>query len=75
MIRQNYYFNCSPEYIYSIDRQVWTKSIEKFIQDVEKKLIRRTLHKTNNNQNRAADFLGISSRSLRYRINKHGIKM
>jgi DNA-binding NtrC family response regulator len=49
-------------------------SFDDFFKALEKKMINLALQKTNNNKNRAADLLGITFRSLRYRIDNFGIK-
>ncbi len=43
------------------------------LDEVEKRLIISALHKTGNNQTRAADLLGITRQKLIYRMQKHGI--
>ena len=43
------------------------------LDEVEKQLIERALHKTGNNQTRAAQLLGISRQKLIYRMQKFGI--
>lgn len=68
---------------YRLDDQVKTdffkhfknKSFGEFIKEVEKKILEFALHQTNNNISRAGELLGISFRSMRYRIDSHGIKL
>ena len=51
-----------------------SKPFDEFIETVEKKVIELALKRTNNIQNRVTDLLGVSFRSLRYRIDKHSIR-
>ena len=44
------------------------------LDELEKKLIIEAMEKTQNNQTRAADLLGISERMLRYKLKKYGLK-
>ncbi|HNZ64780.1 MAG TPA: sigma-54 dependent transcriptional regulator [Smithella sp.] len=44
------------------------------VDDLEKKLIMEAMEKTQDNQTRAADLLGISERMLRYKLKKYGLK-
>lgn len=49
------------------------QSLDTFIEDIEKKMIEDALKKARYNKTRAADLLGISFRSLRYKLKKFGI--
>lgn len=44
-----------------------------YLEDVEKKAIVKALEKTNNNKTAAAKLLGVSFRTLRYRLSKLGL--
>ena len=44
------------------------------LEDVEKELIRKALSMAHGNQTRAAELLGISRDTLRYRLQKFGLK-
>lgn len=44
-----------------------------YLEDVEKKAIIQALHKTNNNKTAAAKLLGVTFRTLRYRLAKLGL--
>ncbi len=55
-------------------RYAGDQSFENFLKAVERKVIKMALQKTNNNKNRTAELLGISFRSLRYRIDNLGIQ-
>jgi Response regulator containing CheY-like receiver, AAA-type ATPase, and DNA-binding domains len=44
------------------------------VDDLEKKLIIEAMEKTQDNQTKAAEILGISERMLRYKIKKYGLK-
>ena len=46
--------------------------LEKKVEELEKKLIDQALEKTGNNKTEAAKLLGITFRSLRYRLKKYG---
>ena len=43
------------------------------LEDLEKSLLVQALDKARNNQTRAAQLLGISRHTLRYRLEKHGL--
>jgi len=43
------------------------------LNNLEKKRVREAMRNANENKTRAANLLGISLRSLRYRLDKHGI--
>ncbi len=67
-----------PEYIKS-DRPTVELDIEgnldKRVENYEKRLISEALKKTHGNKTRAAELLGISFRSLRYKIKKYNIRV
>lgn len=44
------------------------------VDELERKLIMEALEKTNDNQTKAAEALGISERMLRYKLKKYGLK-
>ena len=44
-----------------------------YLEDIEKKAIIQALEKTNNNKTAAAKLLGVSFRTLRYRLSKLGL--
>jgi len=44
------------------------------VDDLEKKLIIEAMEKTQDNQTKAAEILGISERMLRYKLKKYGLK-
>ncbi len=46
--------------------------LEGIVEELERKLIEQSLEKTNGNKTEAAKLLGISFRSLRYRLKKYG---
>ncbi|MEQ1439633.1 sigma-54 dependent transcriptional regulator [Fontimonas sp. SYSU GA230001] len=50
-----------------------TTDLERQMEDMERKAIREALEKTRYNKTRAAELLGMSFRSLRYRIKKLGL--
>jgi len=43
------------------------------LEDLEKSLLEQALDRARNNQTRAAQLLGISRHTLRYRLEKHGL--
>ena len=45
------------------------------VAEMEKDLILRTLEKTGNNKTKAADILGISSRTLRNKLNEYSLEI
>ena len=47
-------------------------ALEGVVEDLERKLIEQSLEKANGNKTEAARLLGISFRSLRYRLKKYG---
>ncbi|MGA1846922.1 sigma-54-dependent transcriptional regulator [Deferribacter abyssi] len=49
-------------------------SLDNYVENIEKKFIKKALQLTNGNQSQAAKKLGISLRSLRYKIEKYKIK-
>ena len=44
------------------------------LEDIEKEVIRRTLVEVTNHREKAAKLLGISLRSLQYKIKEYGIR-
>lgn len=44
------------------------------VEDLERRLIREAMEKAGDHQTRAAEFLGISERMLRYKLKKYGLK-
>jgi two-component system NtrC family response regulator len=44
------------------------------VEELEKKLIAESMEKAQNNQTKAAEFLGMSERMLRYKLKKYGLK-
>jgi PAS domain S-box-containing protein len=48
--------------------------LEKTVADAERSAIQRALQETNNNRTRAAALLGISMRSMFYKLEKYGLK-
>ena len=48
-------------------------SLSDYLEDIEKSAILKALAKTNNNKTAAAKLLGVSFRTLRYRLNKLGL--
>jgi two-component system NtrC family response regulator len=50
-------------------------SLPETLENMERHLIANALAKTNGNQSKAAETLGISERNLRYRLKKYGLKM
>jgi two-component system response regulator PilR (NtrC family) len=49
------------------------QSLDSYIEDIEKKMLEEALKKARYNKTRAAEALGISFRSLRYKLKKFGI--
>jgi len=49
-------------------------NLEKVIGDMEKRYVKIALEKANGKQTKAAEFLGITPRQLRYLIEKYGLK-
>ncbi|MBN1470324.1 MAG: sigma-54-dependent Fis family transcriptional regulator [Syntrophaceae bacterium] len=49
-------------------------ALRRSVDELEKKLIIEAMDKTQNNQTKAADILGISERMLRYKLKKYGLK-
>lgn len=49
-------------------------ALRESLDDLEKKLIMEAMEKTQDNQTKAADILGISERMLRYKLKKYGLK-
>ncbi|WP_457575328.1 sigma-54-dependent transcriptional regulator [Desulfomarina sp.] len=59
----------------SSEEELYDLGIEHVMTNLEKKLILHTLKKTNNSKMKAAELLGISFRSLRYKVQKYGISL
>ena len=51
-----------------------TRSLKRSLEDLEHRMIRDAMTQTKNHQTRAADLLGISERTLRYKLKKYGLK-
>ena len=49
------------------------QSLDSYIEDIEKKMLEDALQKARYNKTRAAELLGISFRSFRYKLKKFGI--
>ena len=50
-----------------------TLNLTDYLEDIEKKAIIQALQKTNNNKTAAAKLLGVTFRTLRYRLAKLGL--
>ena len=48
------------------------QDLDSLLEDYERRLIETALHQTGGNRTRAAEILGVSFRSLRYRLKKYG---
>ncbi len=48
------------------------QNLDSLLEDYERRLIESALHQTGGNRTRAAEVLGVSFRSLRYRLKKYG---
>lgn len=48
--------------------------LEKIVENIERELIEKALQKTGGIKKKAADLLGISFRSMRYRLEKYGLE-
>ncbi len=55
------------------EEELFARGMEEILVDLEKKMIRHALRRADNSKMRAADLLGISFRSLRYKTKKYGI--
>lgn len=51
-----------------------TRSLKTSIERLERQMIKDAMTQTKNHQTRAADLLGISERTLRYKLQKYGLK-
>jgi two-component system response regulator PilR (NtrC family) len=49
------------------------QTLDTYIEDIEKKMLEDALEKARYNKTRAAELLGISFRSFRYKLKKFGI--
>ena len=58
----------SHEVVYS------NKSLNEMVENLEQRLIADALDKSDGNQSKAAEMLGISERNLRYKLKKYGMK-
>jgi DNA-binding NtrC family response regulator len=56
-----------------VDKKAFS-ALRESVDDLEKKLIIEAMEKTQDNQTKAADILGISERMLRYKLKKYGLK-
>jgi len=59
----------SPNEEFKLD----TLNLTDYLEDIEKKAIIQALQKTNNNKTAAAKLLGVTFRTLRYRLVKLGL--
>jgi two-component system response regulator PilR (NtrC family) len=50
------------------------QTLDTYIEDIEKKMLEDALEKTRYNKTRAAELLGISFRSFRYKLKKFDIE-
>ena len=50
------------------------RSLQESVEDLECKMIRQALNETANHQTKAANMLGVSERTLRYKLKKYGLK-
>ncbi len=55
------------------EEELYSEGLENILIELEKKIIKHTLKKTNNSKMQAADMLKVSFRSLRYKIKKYKI--
>ncbi len=55
------------------EEELFERGMEEILVELEKKMIRHALERADNSKMRAADLLGISFRSLRYKTKKYGI--
>jgi DNA-binding NtrC family response regulator len=60
------------EYNIPIERK--NKTLDKIVEELERRLISDAIAQTNGNQSKAAESLGISERNLRYKLKKYGMK-
>jgi len=51
-----------------------TRSLKKSLEDLEQRIIQDAMTQTKKHQTRAASLLGISERTLRYKLKKYGLK-
>jgi two-component system response regulator PilR (NtrC family) len=59
---------------HEVPRRDEEQSLDTYMEDIEKQMLEDALKKTHYNKTRAADLLGISFRSLRYKLKKFGIE-
>jgi transcriptional regulator with PAS, ATPase and Fis domain len=55
------------------DQRTMTVTLGRSLEDVEREVIRRTLTEVTNHREKAAKLLGISLRTLQYKIKEYGI--
>ena len=56
-----------------IQRRDSDQSLDTYIEDIERQMLEDALRKARYNKTRAAELLGISFRSFRYKLKKFGI--
>ncbi|WP_459893784.1 helix-turn-helix domain-containing protein, partial [Desulfothermus okinawensis] len=49
-------------------------TLDEFLEEIDKKIILKTLEKTHGNRKEAAKILGLNPRQLRYRLEKYKIQ-
>jgi two-component system response regulator PilR (NtrC family) len=59
---------------YDLDEVTHGVSLDNILAEIERAYLTKALECTNNNKNKAADLLGITFRSFRYRLDKLGIE-
>jgi DNA-binding NtrC family response regulator len=57
-----------------VDSEVYSDTLHRALEALEREMIRDALDKAGLNQTRAAKLLGLSERMLRYKLKKHGFK-
>jgi len=64
----------SPAFIAVADEdELYRRGLDDVVADLERRLIVHALNKSQNSKTRAADLLGVSFRSLRYKTKKYGL--
>lgn len=66
-------FSKVHEQLYNIDIPPYGFDLEKYLDDIEKKFLLKALEKTGGVKKRAAELLGMTFRSFRYKLSKHGM--